>query len=386
MGYQENFLTREFKKMGYNITVITSDRYLPFANFQSVYEPLLGKRKCGTGYRIEEGVPIYRLPVLFEVKCRVWLRGLKFLVLKLKPDLIISRDIMPYSFEMARLKKKDHKFKLIVDSHETIFSRDKNILRKIYFNFLRKIMVKKILVSRVDKFTGATQEACNILEKKDDIPKEKIKYIPLGTDTDLFKFSEKERKKTRVKLNISKDDILLLYTGKIIKDKKVDILVKAFNRLDSRNEIHLLLLSGIDSKFKNNLLNLVKKEKRKNIIFNPLVPYNKLPSYYSASDICIWPGSVSISMLDAMACGRSIIGYDCSIVKERIANKNGLTYQKGDYEDLTDKISYLVENNELRKVMGERGRRLIEDKFSWNKIANQFIDCITKKYYGNFKK
>jgi glycosyltransferase involved in cell wall biosynthesis len=379
LGYQEYFLAKEHVKMGHNVAVITSDRYAPFSDFKETYGKILGKRKCGTGYRMEEGIPTYRLPVLFEIKSgyRIWLRGLESLILKLKPDLIISHCITINSFRIARLRAGGCKFKLIVDDHMWSGVMKKNFVMKTLYKF-RKKMIKRILVPWVDKFVGVSQETCDILEKIDGVPKEKIKYIPLGVDTDLFRFNKEGREETREKLNIADNDILLLYTGKINKDKGVDIIVKAFNSLEINRKIYLLLIGGGSKKFKNELINLVGKEKKKDIIFYPFVPMPELSKYYSASDICVWE-TASISFFEAMSCQRSIICGDAPAIKERVANNNGLTFRTGDHRDLAEKIKYLSENDGLRREMGYRDRKLVEKESSWNKIAQDFINCVMDK-------
>jgi len=376
LGYQEYFLAKEQIKMGHQVAVITSDRYCPYVNFEQSYGPLLGKRICGAGHRIEEGVPVYRLPVLFELKTklRIWLRGLEPLILKLDPDFIISHDIVANSFRIARLKAKGCKFKLIVDSSMWSGVMKKNVIFRVLYN-LRKKMIKKILVPQVDKFVGVCQETCDILEKINGIPREKIRYIPLGVDADLFKFNKGERKKIRDQLNLADDDILLLHTGEIAEHEGVDIIVKAFNSLEINRKIYLLLIGGGSKEFKNELINLVGKEKKKDIIFYPFVPMPELSKYYSASDICVWD-SASISFYEAMSCQRPIICRDSPALKERVANDNGLLFRTGNYIDLAEKIKYLAENDELRKAMGRRGKELVEKEFSWSKIAQSFISCV----------
>jgi glycosyltransferase involved in cell wall biosynthesis len=379
LGYQEYFLAKEHIKMGHNVAVITSDRYAPFLDFKETYGKLLGKRRCGIGYKIEEGIPVHRLPVLFEIKSgyRIWLRGLEHLILKLKPDLIISHCITANSFRIARLRAGGCKFKLIVDDHMWSGVMKKNFVMKALYKF-RKKMIKRILVPWVDKFVGVSQETCDILEKIDGVPKEKIKYIPVGVDTDLFRFNKEGREETREKLNIANNNILLLYTGKINKDKGVDIIVKAFNSLEINRKIYLLLIGEGSKEFKNELINLVGKEKKKDIIFYPFVPMPELSKYYSASDICVWD-TATISFFEAMSCQRPIICRDTLALKERVANDNGLLFKTGNYIDLAEKIRYLAENDELRRIMGMRGRELVEKKFSWEKIAQDFINCVMDK-------
>lgn len=377
MGYQETFLAKEHLKMGHEVAVVTSDRYYPYMNFENLYSFILGRRKCGVGYKIEDGIPVYRLPVLFEIRYRVWLLGLEKLVFELAPDLVISHGISPSSFRIARLKKSSKKFKLIVDDHMWWGIMKKSFIAKILYS-LRKKTIKKILVPQVDKFVGVSRETCDILEKVNGVPREKIEYISLGVDTNLFKFDQGEREKIRKKLSISDEGVLILSTGKINKVRGSDLIIKAFNHLKSDRKIHLLLVGMVSPEFKKSLISLVIEEKRKNIIFHSFVPIYELFKYYSASDICVWD-SASISFYEAMSCQRPIICRDSPALKERIANNNGLLFKSGDYRDLAAKMKYLVESDILRKVMGDKGRELAEKKFSWGKIAQDFISCISNQ-------
>jgi glycosyltransferase involved in cell wall biosynthesis len=373
LGYQETFLAKEQIKANHDVSVITSDRYYPFPRFKETYRQLLGGRKCGKGFRIEEGIPTYRLPTLFEIRCRVWLIGLEELIVKIKPDLIISHAILSSSFRLAKLKAKGYKFKLIVDDHLDVYTK-KDFIGKLYYKW-RKIRTQKYLVPWVDKFVGVTTSTCQFFENETGIPKEKIEYIHLASDSDLFQFNEKKRKELRNKLKITDSAILLLYTGKINSDKGVDVLVSAFNIMNAKSKVYLLLVGDGTPELKNKLISMVKDENKRNIIFHPFVPTTELSKFYSAADICIWAKETSTSMLDAASCGRPVIGCDIPAVKERLSNGNGLTYETGNYEDLAAKISYLCMNDSLRQEMGRKGRELIEKEFSWKIISKKFTEC-----------
>jgi hypothetical protein len=72
LGYQEAFLAREQLRLGNEVTVVTSDRYAPFPDYMNTVYPLLGERIRAPGRFIEEGIPVWRLPVQFERRHRCW--------------------------------------------------------------------------------------------------------------------------------------------------------------------------------------------------------------------------------------------------------------------------------------------------------------------------
>jgi len=376
LGYQETFLAREQMKAGHDVSVITSDRYYAFPHFKKIYGDLLGDRKRLAGFFVEEGIPTYRLSTPFEVRFRVWLDGLENLVIKLKPDLVISHAILSSSFRLAKMKSGGQGFKLIVDDHMDVFTR-KDLIGRLYYSW-RKKRIQKMLVPWVDKFVGVSKETCNALETLNGVPKEKIAYIPLGSDNDLYEFNKNKRRIVREKFRIADNGILLLYSGKFNSGKGVDTLVRAFGFLETDHKVDLLLVGDGVPEFKNYLRGLLSDEKKIALHFHPFVRAQDLPDFYSASDICVWAKETSTSILDAASCSRPVIGCDLAAVKERLSNNNGLTYKTGDYEDLAAKIKYLCENDKLRQEMGDRGRELINEEFSWKVLSKKFIDCVNR--------
>jgi glycosyltransferase involved in cell wall biosynthesis len=96
---------------------------------------------------------------------------------------------------------------------------------------------------------------------------------------------------------------------------------------------------------------------------------------YSAADVAVWPKEASMSMMEAMACNRPIIISDDSEVEERLEYNNGLLYRANDPEDLSRKMEKLLDAS-LRDEIGQRGRKLIEDKLSWDIISRRFIEIV----------
>ena len=61
-----------------------------------------------------------------------------------------------------------------------------------------------------------------------------------------------------------------------------------------------------------------------------------------------------------------------------VDNKNGFVIDPGDSTQLTQRVLTLLQDPRLAKEMGDRGRKLIEEKFSWRLITSQVIDLYHK--------
>ena len=63
------------------------------------------------------------------------------------------------------------------------------------------------------------------------------------------------------------------------------------------------------------------------------------------------------------------------IMKE---NETGFLVEKGNSKEWIEKLSLLISDEQKRKIMGENGRKFIEENFSWNKIAKEFLKILEK--------
>ena len=77
-----------------------------------------------------------------------------------------------------------------------------------------------------------------------------------------------------------------------------------------------------------------------------------------------------IVQLEAMACGKPVITTTIPGPSEVDAEEVATIHvPPRDIEALTDAITKLISNEDLARKMGEKGRRLVEAKYTWSKIA-----------------
>ena len=56
-----------------------------------------------------------------------------------------------------------------------------------------------------------------------------------------------------------------------------------------------------------------------------------------------------------------------------VDGKTGFLVEKGDHEELIEKLRLLLEDKDLAKKMGNEGRKFIEETFNWELITKNFI-------------
>ncbi|MDI6846748.1 MAG: glycosyltransferase family 4 protein [Candidatus Bathyarchaeia archaeon] len=242
---------------------------------------------------------------------------------------------------------------------------------------MAKILTERYVRNRVDTIFAINNCWKTILLQLFKIPNKKIKTIPLGADHTLFKFNPVSRFKIRQLLGLSADDLVVVYSGKIILSKELHILLKAISPIIRQNPKVKLLIIGDGPVSYINLLNELSCNLKisSNVLFYPWVHRTKLPDFYSASDIAVWPGGVSISILEAASVGLPLIIKDSVITKFAIANGNGLSFKHGKINELQKCLETLVYDPELRGEMSRKSRLLIEEKLNWESIAEQFLSA-----------
>ena len=102
------------------------------------------------------------------------------------------------------------------------------------------------------------------------------------------------------------------------------------------------------------------------------VPADDLPVFLASADIYVSPSlsdsGISASTAEAMASGISVISTDVGDISHWIENgKNGFIIPKGDSRALSEKIIYLISNDEVRKSMGKEARIMIETRQDYYK-------------------
>jgi len=375
-GYADYYLAIAFKKLGHEVCVITADRYSPGVKyFDNSINP-----KVNSGIFFENGITVYRLPTLIEAGKLIISLYTKKALEDLKPDVVHSNDLFYLTTIFVAHYKNRFKYKLFVDSITGTFNL--NRLTSHQFDLYR-LLFARYLIKKVDSFFAICEGSKKWLLKNFPIPSSSVHVVPLGADDELFTQDTNIRKSMREKFGILDDEVVIIYTGKILPEKDINVLIKSIGALPPElfRKIKIMIVGNGPTeylKYLNGLINAINV--RKNVIMIPTVDRNELPKYYNAADIAVWPGAPSISIIEAMSTGLPIIiaGYprpreDAYDTTHLLTYGNGLSFQRGSIPELSSCIMKLASDEQLRKEMGQKSRELVKEKLSWRKIAEQYI-------------
>ena len=176
--------------------------------------------------------------------------------------------------------------------------------------------------------------------------------------------------------------INILFVGRIARVRRIEILLQAVSKLAIPYQ--LILVGGEEktsSLSKSGYLNELKylcKTLNINdqVTFVGSVPQDELSKWYSKGDIFVYPSlyeNFGQPILEAAAAGLPIISTPVGVARELITdNETGFLFT-GDVQELTDRITLLIDQN-VRKEMGKALRQRARSLYGWKEIIKQYLD------------
>ncbi|MEN8252848.1 MAG: glycosyltransferase family 4 protein [Patescibacteria group bacterium] len=386
IGYQEFFLAKEWKKLDHKVTVVTSNYFFPFPNYENTVQSILGERKREIGRKKERGIDSIRLKSSFQLPGGfvAWLDNLEETLAKLKPDLVFADGVFqPLALQISLIKNKQ-KFLLAFDSHASSFNTDlhSSFLKKSYMFLFQKLLIPKIK-SAANVFTAVGESERKTLIKEYGLKARQVRLIHLGADTSIFYPDLKSRSIIRKKLKVSDKEILFVYAGKITKNKDVHVLIPAFAKLlEKQSKSKLLIIGTGADKYMKKLVNLAKESNcYENIIWLPQQKHKKLAQYYNAADIGVWPGDLSNTIQECMACGKVVILAN-KISKQQsskhLTKSMGVfAFKRGSIRSLSRVMINLCSSKTKLTQLGKESQKTIVTEFSWKQIAKKHLEVLT---------
>jgi len=206
------------------------------------------------------------------------------------------------------------------------------------------------------------------------VPKERLVLINPGVDVNHFNPHVKG-KEVRERLGIENGSVVG-FVGRLRARRGIDDLIRAISLVQKKvPDIHLLLVgSGSEEKRLKDLCKEIGVQE--SVKFVGYQSHADLPKYYAAMDLCVLPssdpGPFGLVLLEAMACGKPVISSHASPVSQIIREeRSGIVVDPKNRDTLVKAIMKLILERRLACSMGRKGRRIVEERYSWNIISRE---------------
>lgn len=216
------------------------------------------------------------------------------------------------------------------------------------------------IFEQLDYITTPTKTAADLL-KKAGFSKE---IVPISCGIDLERFNPtNEGLYLKKRYTIPEDKPVLLYVGRLDKEKRIEVILRALPDILRTINVHLVL-AGI-GKEKKKLETLIKKLNiQRAITFTGFVPDKDLQNIYRIADVFVIAGIVelqSIVTMEAMASGLPIVAVNAMALPELVHDKeNGYLFFEGDSKTLAKKVLTILSDQELRKHMSKESLEIMK--------------------------
>ena len=303
---------------------------------------------------VGNGIPIElikRGPTAFDPRaCTRVVHRLK----TLKPDLIHAHD--PASLAYAVAAGLLLRIPVVVTEHSRHYIEARRLRR----------LEKRLLCQFVSKLVEVSPELARASAERDGISRSKITVIENGVD--LKRFADADRSLLRDELHLAPGQMLVGMIGRLEEIKGPQVLLEAFALVAGEIPEARLVFIGdgalaepLDAR--RRALGLSKR-----VTF--LGSRADIPSAMAALDVLVLPSlseGLPFALLEGLAAGKAVlataVGRVPGIIMGTGNEANGLLVNPGDAEGLAAKLLGLLRDEPLRRALGHRGRRLVEDRY-----------------------
>jgi D-inositol-3-phosphate glycosyltransferase len=236
-----------------------------------------------------------------------------------------------------------------------------------------RIMAERELVGDCQRIIAATAQGKEELISYYGALPEKISVIPCGVNLELFRHIDRETARRELGVNGHK---IILFVGRIDPLKGIDKLLQAMPRLDTQNNLRLLVIGGDeDSQPEVERLQRLSRNLRiqGSVTFAGIVDQRELPLYYSAADVCVMPSyyeSFGLVALESLACGTPIVATRVGCIESVVRQgQNGYMVEDNAPVRLADGIAALLSDSNK----STESIRVSVNAFSWSNITDAMI-------------
>lgn len=237
----------------------------------------------------------------------------------------------------------------------------------IIFNSLSLILT----CSDYIKERVSTIQACN-----------KIQTLYNAIDTKIF-LPQKSSHVSRKQLGFSKDDFVIVYSGRINQDKGVSELIDAILRIKETSDVKLMIIGGSffgntnhEDLFIRSLKDKAKKIEER-IVFTGFIPYDSVPNYLHLADIAVlpsmWDEPFGLTIAEALAAGLPLITTRSGGIPEICEGVAIIVDREQIVDNLANAILDLYHHPEKRALMAkasvERAQQFDKETYAKNFFA-----------------
>jgi alpha-1,6-mannosyltransferase len=212
-----------------------------------------------------------------------------------------------------------------------------------------------------------------------------VRVLSLGVNTEIFRPDGSGTEAIRRSFGVNSGQNLLLYVGRLAKEKNTVTLLRAFRILQRRrpDEFHLLVIG--DGPDRVHLRNTQLRNKNLSWIRYCADP-SELAGFYRAADLFVHPGvqeTFGLAALECQACGTPVVGIRGSYMDNIICHDQ----ESWAMENTPDALANAIEECSDRRlsVLGRNAARVVRSLYNWPRVFDELF-CIYRELRSKYRR
>ena len=256
-------------------------------------------------------------------------------------------------------------------------------IRKSFREYLNAFLFRISVMLAKKKFDGMTiltehmkKEICHVF----DVDPKLVGVWTSGVSTAFFKPENYDGDMLRKKLGLD-GKFIVFYHGDMNLKRGIIETIKSLEKLkEEEGDITLFLLG--EGPYLHVLRSLVQELGVQNrVIFHRKVSYAEVPKYIAMCDVGIvplpdspnWRHQCPLKLLEYLAMKKVVIATDIPANREVMGeSKSGIYISSTDPQEIAKAIVYVYNNREKLAEWGASGESIIEESYSWERVAEDF--------------
>ncbi|MBI4489483.1 MAG: glycosyltransferase [Deltaproteobacteria bacterium] len=303
-------------------------------------------------------VPFFLIMMTYSLLRLLW---------KERPDLIHAHWLLPQGL-VAVSAKLFYKAPVVATAHGS----DVFALRGKLFDKLRRYVLR-----RSDAWTSNSRATAAGVGEEPSLPAPHI--LPMGVDVRQFQSGQL----TKLRQNLPKNELVLLFVGRLVKQKGVDDLLQASTLLPSALRARTSLWVVGDGQDRGRL-----QEQAQTLGIDGKVRFwgqvnnDLLPDFYAAADLFVVPSveipsgdteGQGVVLLEAFAARLCVVATRVGGISEIVEDGyTGILVESHNPQQLAATIEKLLSESKLRIELAENAYAKVKKDYGWDKIAFAF--------------
>jgi glycosyltransferase involved in cell wall biosynthesis len=349
IGYYVYNLSKKLVERGHSVTVITRGTW----NKACIHKKI-------------DGISIYKIRFIPIYPFHVRLHG----VFLNTPFKLLEPNFDIIHLHSPLIPNIHTTLPTVLTEHGTVKSGIDNSKSTDLYSIISMLFSRELIsmdtktIKNSDKITAVSNSCAKELQEIYKIDR-KISVIGNGVDTNFFVPEKRKDMK----------GAYIIYTGRLDSRKGlVDLIASSEYVCQEHTNIKFILTGkGPMKKYLERRINDLGL--KKNFYFAGFVDRSTLLKYYQNAIIYVLPSyyeGLPTTLLEAMSCGIPSIATDVKGSSELIEDgENGLLVPPGDPKRLAEAILRLLDDEELRKKLGDNAREYVVGNYDWEIITNK---------------